>query len=213
MMGRTVRYGIGCLVLSGAGFAGGAAMAAGGHLGGGPPTIAVPTYDESGALLLPERWEEWVVVGTSIGLSYSEGNAAAPRGPDDPPGMFHNVLMPGWAYAEYRETGAFADRTMLALAIYDVETGAPPRERGFYQGPLVALELHVKDAERFEGDWGFYNFALDRDRADLIPRAASCYSCHAEHAEQDDVFTQFYPALRGPAPAHAPVPGPGRSSR
>lgn len=189
------------------GLAGGAAIARTGDPGESPGPAsaeAVPVYDETGALLRPERWEEWVLVGTSMGLSYSEGNPPASRGPDDPPGMFHNVLMPGWAHESYRETGTFPDRTMLALAIYDVGTRAPPRERGFYQGDLVALELHVKDTERFDEGWGFFNFGTEGDRAEVIPSEASCYSCHAEHAARDDVFTQFYPLLRGPAAAAGP---------
>lgn len=172
----------------------------------GEPDDAVPVYDADGALLRPERWEEWVLVGTSMGLSYSEGEPVAARGPDEPPGMFHNVLMPGWAYRAYRESGEFPERTMLALAIYDVGKSAPPRERGFYQGELVALELHVKDTGRFETGWGFFGFDTGVEKAEVVPAGASCYGCHAEHAAQDDVFTQFYPVLRGqdsdpPAPA------------
>ncbi len=167
---------------------------------------ARPAYAEDGALLRPDRWEEWVLVGTSMGLNYSEGNPSAERGPDDPPGMFHNVLMPGWALERYREEGAFPEETMLALAIYDVGTSAPPRERGFYQGELVALELHVKDSDRFETGWGFFGFDADPsdDRSEVVPSEASCYSCHAEHAATDDVFTQFYPLL--------PAPGGGAGS-
>jgi len=173
----------------------------------GTPDEAVPVYDDEGRLLRPERFEEWVLVGTSIGLSYSEEETPARRGPDDPPGRFHNVLMPGWALEAYRETGAFPERTMLALGIYDVGTSAPPRERGFYQGELVGLELHVKDSDRFETGWGFFGFDPDPadDRAEVVPSDRDCYTCHAEHAAQDDVFTQFYPLLRGPEPA-----GPGR---
>lgn len=195
---RTVLTGIGVLLFAG-GLAGGAAMARAGEEEPrrATPREAVPVYDGAGQLLRPEGWEEWVVVGTSMGLSYSEGDEAGSRGPDDPPGLFHSVLVPAWARDAYRAAGTFPDRTMLALAIYDVETDAPPRERGFYQGELLALELHVKDIGRFEGGWGFFNFGAEGERAEVLPGEASCYRCHAEHAEKDDVFTQFYPLLRG----------------
>lgn len=93
---------------------------------------------------------------------------------------------------------------MLALAIYEVGMSAPPRERGFYQGELAALEPHVKDTARFERGWAFYALGTARERADALPREAACYSCHAEHADQDNVFTQFYPILRGPESKNSP---------
>jgi len=29
----------------------------------------------------------------------------------------------------------------------------------------------------------------------MIPRSASCYSCHSEHGAVDTTFVQFYPTL------------------
>ena len=42
--------------------------------------------------------------------------------------------------------------------------------------------------------WAFY--AREKDGNEhLIPRPASCYTCHEEHAAVDTTFTQFYPTL------------------
>ncbi len=47
---------------------------------------------------------------------------------------------------------------------------------------------------RFPGKWAFFAFE-DEKPATVIPAAASCYSCHAEHAAVDTTFVQFYPTL------------------
>jgi acyl carrier protein phosphodiesterase len=39
------------------------------------------------------------------------------------------------------------------------------------------------------------------DAARLMPQAASCYSCHEQHAAVDTTFVQFYPTLLGIAKA------------
>ena len=63
------------------------------------PAGELPRFAAEGVLMRPEGWEAWVMVGASLGLSYSEGGAAemAGAGPD----MFHNVYMQPWAYRRF----------------------------------------------------------------------------------------------------------------
>ena len=59
------------------------------------PADQMPQFTEDGDLVHPTDWERWVMVGSSIGLSYSE--LSRERGPDEAPGMFHNIYMQPWA--------------------------------------------------------------------------------------------------------------------
>ena len=54
------------------------------------------------------------------------------------------------------------------------------------------MEAHVKD-ER--GRWAFYSFGNGDKAGTLIPKEASCYSCHEQHGAVDTTFVQFYPTL------------------
>jgi len=70
----------------------------------------IPRYDDGGALLLPDGFESWVFVGSSLGLTY---------GPEPPShDMFRNVYIEPLAYQHYVETGTFPDQTMLAMTLY-----------------------------------------------------------------------------------------------
>ena len=166
------------------------------------PAGAMPAYDEQGNLLLPESYRTWVFVGSSLGLSYSEGGPAS--GGHE---MFHHTLMEPSAHAHFARTGEFRDGTMLALLLHGLGEGVLPGRRGRFANEIHAVELAVKDRDRFEGDWAYFNFGGMngvRDRAEAFP-AASCQACHAEHAAYDNVFVQFYPLLADAAPEGAAV--------
>ena len=88
---------------------------------------------------------------------------------------------------------------MLALLLREPQEKVKPALTGYFQGETAALEMAVKDSSRFEEVWAYYDFG-GRDgkfkaSAEAFPKER-CYSCHAEHAADDNVFTQFYPALR-----------------
>jgi hypothetical protein len=60
----------------------------------------------------------------------------------------------------------------------------------------MGVEVHLKDSSRFPGGWAFFAFDdANAKPAPMIPTAASCYSCHSEHAAVDTTFVQFYPTL------------------
>jgi len=171
------------------------------HLAGMP----LPEYSADGALLRPTGFDRWVVVGTSIGLSYSDD---APRDPANP-GLFHNVYLQPQAFEYYVRTGEFPEQSVFIV------TNCPSRpakgngdvnRRGFFADATHGLEVSVKDSQRFEGGWGYFMFhdaeAAPRSPAESKKREAvpalpqrDCFDCHAEHARQDNVFTQFYSVL------------------
>lgn len=153
-----------------------------------------PEYDARGGLLRPEGYEDWTFVGTSLGISYAEGDE-----PETGPGQFHSVYMQREAFAHYKRTGKFPERTIFVMTNQPATKKAGPdliNKRGHFAGPATGLEVSVKDSERFEEGWGYFIFSTagPRKAARAFPTRA-CYDCHAEHAEDDHVFVQFYSTL------------------
>jgi Cytochrome P460 len=148
----------------------------------------MPRYAANGELLRPERVEQWVFVGASIGLSYADASRT------DGPGMFHNVYITPVAYEAFARTHTFPEGTMLAMTLHDAGEKVAPSKHGFFEGARLGLEVAVKDSARFPNRWAYFDFSSGRESA----RASgpSCHACHVKHAATDNVFTQFYPILR-----------------
>lgn len=152
-----------------------------------PPVM--PQYDKSGALRLPEDYRRWIMVGASLGISYS-----------DMPGdheMFAHTLMEPTAYRAFVETGTFREGTMLALVLQGKGDKVLPARRGQFASDVHGVEMAVKDSSRAAEGWSYYAFGgmgTVAPAAKAAPKA-NCYSCHAEHAARDHVFLQFYPLL------------------
>ncbi len=153
-----------------------------------PPARSLPRYTVEGALRRPVEVERWILVGTSLGLGYSDAT-------DDGPGMFHRVYLEPGAYEHYLRTRRFRDGTMLALSIRQPTRRVPPSRAGWTEGELAALELAVKDPARFAGGWAYFDFGRQAATARALP-PERCARCHAERAARDNVFVQFYPQLR-----------------
>lgn len=163
---------------------------------GSPPDDERPHFTANGALLRPKGWESWVMVGSSIGLSYN-APAGQAQGAGQAPGMFHNVYLQPWAYRYAREHGAFPDEAMFVLAFYEASQKSAPAKAGFYEGDPMGFEVHLKKSGVDSSGWGFYGFGDSATaEAAKVPSAAPCYSCHAREAAVDNAFVQFYPALR-----------------
>jgi hypothetical protein len=161
-----------------------------GHSGSEPVGRAV--FIGKDTLVRPPDYREWIFVGSSIGLSYSENSGS--RGDD----LFHNVYINPSAYREYVSTGRFPEGTVMMLELARPETRKEPGLQGSFAKEFVALEASVKDSRRFEGGWGFFKFTDDQGKvkANASPEETGCRSCHQQRAETDHVFTQFYPVLR-----------------
>ncbi|HEV2751827.1 MAG TPA: cytochrome P460 family protein [Gemmatimonadales bacterium] len=159
-----------------------------------PPEDQLPHFTTDGALMPPVGWETWVMVGSSIGLSYNQG---APPAAGAAPGMFHNVYMQPWAYRAFVQTGAFPEQTMFVLTFYEASRKSAPARVGFYEGDRQpGYEVHTKKKGIDPSGWAFFGFAGGTAVGQKLPGTAPCYSCHATEAAHDNVFTQFYPPLR-----------------
>jgi hypothetical protein len=161
------------------------------------PSPVMPQYDSQRKLKLPSDYRQWILVGQSLGLSYSEGGAGGHQ-------MFNTTLMEPSAYRHFVETGEFREGTMLALILQAIGTNALPARQGQFATDVHVIEMAVKDKGRVPEGWAYYQFggpmAGGYQSAAAPQPKASCYSCHVEHAARDNVFMQFYGLLKEAAP-------------
>jgi hypothetical protein len=157
----------------------------------------MPRYDANRNLVLPDDYRRWVLVGTSLGLSYSEGGQGGHQ-------MFNTTLMEPSAYEHFVETGTFREGTMFALIGQGIGTNATPARQGQFATDVHMVEMAVKDSKRVPESWAYYGFGgpmMGGYRSTAAPQPkASCFNCHAEHAARDNVFVQFYGLLNEAAP-------------
>jgi hypothetical protein len=179
-----------------------------------PARQALVRYNAQGELLRPEGYRTWVFVGADLGLDYSQRNDQPldyPQKKDenaDDGRPFHNVYIDRTAYEHYARTGEFPDKTILVLELFESVRKEPRHivTRGLYAGNRVALEVAVKDRDRPDGTktpWAYYDFTgqpgpRGRGVRETAKAKAdgSCYECHKQHADVDNVWVQFYPTLR-----------------
>ena len=151
-----------------------------------------PRYDGM-RLVRPGDYREWPFLGSGLGLTYMEANAANAAPP------FTNVFVNPSSYRRFIETGTWPNQTVFVLESRRSETNAAPNVGGRFQGEMLGLEAEVKDA-RFPDGWAFFNFG----RAPTLTSAAApltgdavraCVECHTQHTAVERTFVQFYPTL------------------
>jgi hypothetical protein len=146
-----------------------------------------PTYAADGGLNAPTHYREWVFLTSGIDMSYAAQTAA--------PGahsMFDNVFVNPTSYHSFLMTGTWPDKTTMVLEVRGADNPISINKRGHTQsGEIMGFEIHVKD----HGKWNFYDLSGNSKVAQLIPRPATCYTCHEAHAAVDTTFVQFYPTL------------------
>src|SRR5688500_7023408 len=161
------------------------------------PAEVMPRYDANRNLVLPDDYRRWVLVGSSLGLSYVEGR-------QDTHQMFNTTLMEPSAYQHFVATGTFREGTMLALIGQGIGTNTTPARQGQFATDVHMVEMAVKDSKRVPESWAYYAFGGPMTggyRSTAAPQPkASCFNCHAEHAARDNVFVQFYGLLNEVAP-------------
>ena len=157
----------------------------------GSESRVMPRYASDGGLLLPSGYREWVFVGSSLGLSYSEEASGTE--------MFLETLMEPTAYKHYVATKTFREGTMFVLILHGAGEKVLPARRGRFAADIHGVEMAVKDSAHRPEGWAYYNFGGMMGgglRATAqANRKEACYNCHAEHAKRDNVFLQFYSML------------------
>ena len=155
-----------------------------------PSNLNVAQFDEEDRLIVPVNFDEWVFIGSSLGMGYSQADF-------DPesPGMFQVVRMEPEAFRAFRETGRFAEGTMIALHFYGSESKVSINRTGYVMDDLHFVEIHLKDSARFEGGFNFYGIGNGQDTAEAMSLPNDCVSCHTKDGAYDGVFVQFYPVI------------------
>jgi hypothetical protein len=170
-----------------------------------------PSYASNGKLELPGGYRTWVFVGANLSPEYKTAADRTTASPPEqrkaqPNDQFHHIYINPESYAEFRKSGRFPDPTMLVLEIFRSETrdAKGVLSGGQVEGERTGLSIAVKDGHRPGGGvpWAYYSFDVKGNPRPVKPASAhadkDCYACHLEHASQDNVWVQFYPALRDP---------------
>jgi Cytochrome P460 len=162
-----------------------------------PSSRVMPQYDKDRNLMLPADYRQWIVAGSSLGLSYAEGGAQGHQ-------MFNTTLIEPSAYRHFVDTGEFREGTMFALILQGIGTNATPARQGQFATDVHVVEMAVKDTTRVPEGWAYYGFGGPMTggyRTASAPQPKSnCYDCHVKHAARDNVFMQFYGLLNEAAP-------------
>lgn len=113
----------------------------------GPRIRYLPEYTESGDLILPKNWREWVFVGAPLTPNALNGGEA--NFPE-----FHNVYIEPGSYEIYKETNEFPEGTIFFKELQLVLPGdspdgsrAEPSGQGYFPGPYNGADVTVKDSE------------------------------------------------------------------
>jgi hypothetical protein len=149
--------------------------------------VRSPLYTGDGRLALPQDYREWVYLSSGFDMAY---NPMAAMGHH----MFDNVFVEPAAYKAFLATGTWPDKTMLVLEVRGaIDKGSINKNGNYQSSQVLGREVHVKDSTHLQG-WAFFAFESEKP-ANMIPRTADCYACHAAHAAVDNTFVQFYPTL------------------
>jgi hypothetical protein len=155
-----------------------------------PVRVDGPKFTADGQLELPADYRRWVFLSSGFDMTYGPARTANPN-----VSLFSNVFVSPEAYDEFIKTGSWPDGSQFALEIRMTPGESSDQVHGKFQKQKVALEILVRDSERFEGNWGFFDFPANAATASMIPYKEDCYSCHLENAAVDSTFVQFYPTL------------------
>lgn len=158
--------------------------------------LRVANFDEAGNLVIPDNFDEWVFLGSSLGMGYSQDNFDP-----DSPGMFQIVRMEPQAYRAFLESGEFVDGTMIALHFYGSQKHISINRSGFVMDDLHFAEIHFKDSERYPDGFNFFTFNPGDATAAEVALPNDCVECHKKDGAYDGVFVQFYPTIHEHLPA------------
>lgn len=164
-----------------------------------------PTYLDDGMIAAPENYRHWVFVGAPLTPNaLNDGEASFPE--------FHNVYVEPSAFAHFEKTGEWPNGTQIAKELLSVRAGDDCDEdtgacfessgMGYFEGEFQGLEMTVKDTEKFPdepGGWVYLSYGHKAPPYEAAAKpfpAESCNACHEANADNDFVFTQYYPVIR-----------------
>ena len=160
----------------------------------GSETERAAQFDAAGQLLRPDA-TGWPYISASIGGGAI--NMMAPEGQEEvekeAKGDFHVIQLNPEAFAQYADTGTFPEGTVFTMTFYTLDQHGLPGDR-FWANEVKAMEVGVKDSQRFEEGWAYFRFEEAAATASALP-AERCQACHIARGATDSVFTQLYSGL------------------
>jgi hypothetical protein len=150
-------------------------------------------YTADGKLQYPKDYRTWVYLSSGMDMSYTDAPGMADAH------MFDNVFVNREAYAAYRKTGTWPDKTIFMLEVRKGQGKGSINKKGLYQADVMGAEAHVKDTARFKSGWAFFPFGGGQGPSEALPQTSGCNTCHEQHAAVDTTFVQFYPTLMAKA--------------
>ena len=154
-----------------------------------------PRYTDSGELIRPTDYREWVFLTSGAGMTYGP---AASMSQNMPP-LFDNVFVSPEAYRSFVATGHWPDKTIFILEIRYSQSHGSINKGGSFQTDIAAMEAAVKDEERYPDKWAYFDFpavgGTAAASAGPLPKRAGCYACHTANGAVENTFVQFYPTL------------------
>ena len=138
---------------------------------------------------IPADYREWIYLTSGMDMTYAQAGAVGLTA--DKKSVFDNVFVNPEAYKVFKQTGTWPDKTTFILENRIGEPNVSINKGGRTQShDISGVEIHAK----MNNEWVFYVRGKD-GQEHLVPKPASCYTCHEEHAASDTTFVQFYPTL------------------
>ena len=154
--------------------------------------LEVAKLTADGNLRKPSDLDNWIFLGTSLGMGYNPGSFNAAQ-----PGQFQVVLMEPNAYRHFVKHRSYAPGSMFLLSFYDSDKQQRSiNQNGFTQADLTNFEIHLIDPAQGKDGHAFYMFGANDTQGHPMPPGNACVSCHIKHGALDGTFAQFYPTLR-----------------
>ncbi len=152
--------------------------------------------DTNDELVRPTGYRSWVYVGTPV--TPNDLNAGKAPFPE-----MHNVYIDPSSFEYYKKTGKWREGTILVKELVSIGSKTAVSGNGYFAGEFIGLEATIKSKEHFPdepGNWALFSFTnpeegVLKQTAAAFP-ANMCNACHMNSAQDDFVFTQYYPVLR-----------------
>ncbi len=159
-------------------------------------SITYFNMDANDELVRPTGYRSWVYVGTPVTPNdLNDGKAPFPE--------MHNVYIDPQSFDHYKKTGKFREGAILVKELVSIGSKTAVSGNGYFAGEFIGLEASVKSKEHFPdepGNWAIFSFTNPEEgtlkqTAGALP-TNMCNACHQANAQDDFVFTQYYPVLR-----------------
>jgi len=153
-------------------------------------------FTQDSELLMPRNYREWVFIGASV--TPADMNDGKPAFPE-----FHNVYIDPASWEHWKETGEFRDGTIIVKELVGVGGKQAVSGNGYFPGEFNGIAATVKDSKRFAErpeNWAYFGFESYEAKRGALQADEACSACHKANAEQDMIFTQYYPVLRAAKP-------------